>query len=60
MKQLEMQLPSNFIRIHNSYIVNLNRVEKIIDNHVVISEARLPTSAGYREQLVRIIDQKLL
>jgi len=60
MKQLETQLPSNFIRIHNSYIVNINQIQKIVDNHVLIDKAKLPASAGYREQLLKIIDQKLL
>lgn len=60
MKQLETQLPAQFIRIHHSYIVNINHIQKIMDNHVLIGEARLPISAGYREQLSRFIDGKLL
>jgi len=60
MKQLETQLPSNFIRIHNSYIVNINCIQKIVDNHVLIDEVKLPVSTGYRAQLFKFIDKKLL
>jgi len=60
MKKLEMQLPFNFIRIHNSYIVNINHIQKIVDNHVFIDKVKLPASAGYREQLFKFIDGKLL
>lgn len=59
MKQLEEQLPSNFIRIHNSYIINLNHLEKIVDNRVLIRQTKLPISTGYREQLLALISKKL-
>ncbi|KIA91053.1 hypothetical protein OC25_23210 [Pedobacter kyungheensis] len=60
MKQLEMQLPVNFMRIHNSYIVNINFMQKIIDNHVLIGDTKLPVSAGYRDKLLSFIDKKMM
>ncbi|MFD2963620.1 MULTISPECIES: LytR/AlgR family response regulator transcription factor [Olivibacter] len=59
MKQLEEQLPPNFIRIHNSYIINLDHLEKIVDNQVLIRQTKLPISTGYREQLLALISKKL-
>lgn len=60
MKQLELQLPVSFIRIHNSYIINLDRLEKIADNYAIIGQAKLPVSASYREQLLSLVEKKLL
>ncbi len=60
MKQLEEQLPPFFLRIHNSYIINLNHFEKLVDNHVIIRKARLPVSAGYRDQITKFIEKKML
>lgn len=59
MKQLEEQLPANFIRIHNSYIINLDHLEKIVDNHVLIRQTKLSISAGYREGLLALISKNL-
>lgn len=60
MKQLEMQLPASFLRIHNSYIINLHHLEKIVDNHAIIGQVRLPVSASYRAQLLNLVEKKLL
>jgi two-component system, LytTR family, response regulator len=60
MKDLEEQLPDNFLRIHNSYIVNIDHLEKIVDNHVLIGKERLPVSASCKAQLLAVISRRLL
>lgn len=60
MKELEEQLPANFIRIHNSHIVNIDHVQHIADNQVVIGSAKLAVSASYKEAFLRRINQRLL
>ena len=60
MKELEEQLPGNFVRIHNSYIVNIDHIEHIADNQVVISKAKLPISASYRDTFLEIVNKRLL
>lgn len=60
MKDLEEQLPDNFLRIHNSYIVNINHLEKIVDNHVQIGAVKLPVSASFKAPLLAVINRKLL
>ena len=60
MKDLEEQLPTNFLRIHNSYIVNIDHLEKIVDNHVLIGKERLPVSASCKAQLLTVINRRLL
>jgi two-component system LytT family response regulator len=60
MKDLEEQLPANFLRIHNSYIVNIDHLEKIVDNHVLIGKERLPVSASCKAPLLALIGRSLL
>ena len=60
MKDLEEQLPDNFLRIHNSYIINIDHLEKIVDNHVIIGKERLPVSASCKAQLLAVISRRLL
>jgi two-component system, LytTR family, response regulator len=40
---------SQFIRIHQSYIVNILNIEKIENNHVYITSHKIPISSRYRE-----------
>lgn len=60
MKELEEQLPANFIRIHNSYIVNIDHIQHIADNQVVLGKAKLPVSASYREAFLQLVNKRLL
>jgi two-component system LytT family response regulator len=60
MKELEEQLPVNFVRIHNSYIVNIDHIEHIADNQVMIGKAKLPVSASYREAFLQLVNKRLL
>ncbi len=47
-------LPSNFLRIHGSYIINLNKVKTIIpvENVVELEEHTLPFSRNYKKDLL--------
>ncbi|GEM_PF-2202791 len=46
-------LPSdNFCRIHKSYIVNLQHIEKIAGNEVYVEGERLPIGRGFREDFM--------
>ena len=60
MKQLEEQLPSNFIRIHNSFILNNNYLDFIVDNHASVKGEKLPISASYKAKLIAIIENNTL
>jgi two-component system LytT family response regulator len=60
MKELEEQMPVNFIRIHNSYIVNIDHIQHIADNQVVIGKMKLPVSASYRESFLQLVNKRLL
>jgi DNA-binding LytR/AlgR family response regulator len=61
MKSLESQLPLNeFIKIHQSYLVNASKIEAIEGNEIKIGSRSLPISRNYREIVMKIIHQRLL
>jgi DNA-binding LytR/AlgR family response regulator len=50
MKNMEKKLPENrFIRVHRSFIVNLNAVDSYGTNEVMIGETRIPIGKNYKE-----------
>jgi DNA-binding LytR/AlgR family response regulator len=61
MKSLESQLPLNeFIKIHQSYLVNASKIDAIEGNEIKIGSRSLPISRHYREIVMKIIHQRLL
>jgi DNA-binding LytR/AlgR family response regulator len=49
LKALESKLPHNMVRIHRSFIVSLNKIDRIEENLVVIRGKTLPVSDAYWE-----------
>ena len=49
LKDLEEILPSNFMRIHRSFIINLNEIESIEGNRVFINETPINIGDTYRD-----------
>ena len=61
MKKLEERLPANFMRIHRSYIINLNKIEEVTKNRVILDqETFLPIGDIYKEMFQRYLDAKFL
>ena len=59
MKSLEEELPADrFVRIHKSYIVNIEQVKEIEGNSLVIGEQRLPIGRAYRERFFEMVKRK--
>lgn len=47
-------LPSNlFIRVHQSYLVNLEKVDRIEDNHIYLGKHQIPISLKFKEQFYK-------
>ena len=59
LKDIEDQLSASFARIHNSYIVNLSRLDAIKDNHVHIGTIKIPISEKFREAFMNRIKQRV-
>lgn len=61
LKGLESQLPVNeFIKVHQSYIINFNRVEAIEGNQLMMGNKSFPIGRNYREKVMRLVEQRLL
>ncbi len=56
LKVIEGRLPRNFLRIHRSYIINIDRVSAIEENDVIIDGKYLPIGKTYRETLMKHIE----
>jgi len=61
MKSLESQLPAaDFIKIHQSYLVNRSKIESLEGNELKVGEKSLPISRNYRDSVTSLINQRLL
>jgi DNA-binding LytR/AlgR family response regulator len=49
-EKLSMQY---FLRIHRSYLINIEHVDEVTENYVMIAEKLLPLGSGMREQLMQ-------
>ena len=57
LKDMEEQLKSPFIRVHNSFIINYEQLNKIEDNHIYIGDKRIPVSEKFRERFMEVINK---
>ena len=61
MKSLESQLsPSDFIKIHQSFLVNRSKIESVEGNDLKVGTKSLPISRNYRDSVTNLINQRLL
>ena len=61
MQRLEEELPSaKFIRIHRTYIVNIDAVQKIEGNVLHIGKEQLPVSKGKREEFLAFLGGRVI
>jgi DNA-binding LytR/AlgR family response regulator len=43
----------DFVRVHQSYLVNINNIDKVENNHVYIQSYKIPISNRYKELFFR-------
>jgi DNA-binding LytR/AlgR family response regulator len=65
MKSLEDKLPAGqFVRIHRSYIVGMDKINAIVGNMVEVMEKglpkHLPIGKNYRDELLELIEKHKL
>ncbi len=48
LKEFEVQLPENFIRVHRSYVVNREYIEHKTSNYLKVKEDLIPISKTYK------------
>ena len=60
LKDLIDNLPNEFMRVHNSHIINLKNVDYIEDNHLVIETHKITIAKSSKECLLNNIEKLLL
>jgi two-component system LytT family response regulator len=60
MTEFENSQPNSFKRIHNSYIINLDKIEKVEDNLIQINGREFPISKSYKEEFYSTIKGRLI
>ena len=60
LKELIENLPNQFMRIQNSYIVNLTTIDMFQDNQIIIGDYKISVGKSYRECLKETIEKLLL
>lgn len=58
MKNVEQRLSTEkFMRVHKSYIINLNNVSSFENNNIIIKNNKIPLSSGYRDTFIDFLDK---
>ena len=61
LKSLEEQLPTDqFMRVHRSYIVNLDRINAIERSAILIDKASIPIADKYKDQFNDFLSKRFL
>ena len=61
MKKMEEYLPSYFMRIHRSYIINLKQIQEVNKNRVIMDvDTYLPIGDNYKESFNDYLNTKFL
>lgn len=60
LKDLIESLPDEFMRVHNSYIVNLTNIEYFEDNQLVCQDHKIAVAKSYKECLITALNTMML
>jgi len=56
-KEMEdLLIGDNFIRVHKSYIVAINKIDRIEKNKILIAETKIPIGNTYKKRFFKIIE----
>ena len=59
LKSLEEQLPEQkFVRVHRSFIVQMDKIKVIERNRIVFGKTYIPISDSYKDQLVEQLNRR--
>ncbi|MGB3588352.1 MAG: LytTR family DNA-binding domain-containing protein [Tunicatimonas sp.] len=57
MKSLETSLPTGFLRVHRSYIINFEHLESVGRRNLTVAKQDIPLGDMYREQFMAKLDR---
>ncbi len=52
---IELLSPDKFIRIHNSYVINVENIQVIESNHVFINETKIAIGPQYKDRFMEFL-----
>jgi DNA-binding LytR/AlgR family response regulator len=56
-KHMESKLPAeNFSRVHKSYIISIDKIDKIEYNHIFIGQKKIPIGMQFKDSFYEKID----
>lgn len=59
MKNIEERLPADtFLRVHRSYIVNINQIKTIERNRIVFGKVYIPVSDSYKDRFAEMLEKR--
>tara|TARA_Y100001934_G_C12313379_1_gene756122 strand:- start:707 stop:1405 length:699 start_codon:yes stop_codon:yes gene_type:complete len=53
LKKAGQSLPMQFVRVHQSYLVNLNRIDEIYGNTIYIGKEEIPVGRQFKDELLK-------
>lgn len=56
LKAFEEKLPSNFIRVHRSFIVSLDHIKSVQRNRIIIDKVYIPIGKNYKDDFIKRIE----
>jgi DNA-binding LytR/AlgR family response regulator len=59
LKDIDEQLEPPFVRVHNSYIVNTELINKVQDNHIHIGTKQIPISDKFRDRFMEMVKKRI-
>ena len=60
MKEMEALLPPQFKRVHISYIVNTQHINKVVMNQVLVGNVAIPISESYRDAFLQLLNERMI
>jgi two-component system LytT family response regulator len=60
LKDIEDQLSLPFIRVHNSYLVNIQHIEIFQDNQIYIGGKQIPLSEKFKDNFMNFLKQRII
>ncbi len=60
LKELIESLPNEFMRVHNSFIVNVTHISSLEDNHLILPNTKVSVGKSYRTCLAEALSKRML
>ncbi len=57
LKEIESKLPEHFLKVHRSYIVNLDKIDVLTTDELIINKITIPIGQTYRKEVMEYINR---